>query len=100
MSGAPSALRGMHRQGVRNRNDILLLSVVYSLSYEGEGAFFPFSLFTLDSSNSIEYRSGTVLVLQIVSEQKPRAAWKLSRCFRMDTRQFEICLESNSSGAE
>jgi hypothetical protein len=34
MSGAPSALRGIHRQGVRDRNDILLLSVVYSLSYE------------------------------------------------------------------
>ena len=33
-SGAPSALREIHRQGVRNRNDILLLSVVYSLSYE------------------------------------------------------------------
>ena len=34
MSGAPSALRGIRRQGVRNRNDILLFSVVYSLSYE------------------------------------------------------------------
>src|SRR5208283_5908117 len=33
-SGTPSALRGIHRQGVRNRNDILLLSVVYSISYE------------------------------------------------------------------
>jgi len=29
-------LRPDYRQGVRNRNDILLLSVVYSLSYEGE----------------------------------------------------------------
>ena len=36
MSGAPSALRGIHRHGVRNRNDILLLSVVYSLSYEAQ----------------------------------------------------------------
>ena len=36
MNGMPSALRGIHRQGVRNRNDILLLSVVYSLSYEAE----------------------------------------------------------------
>src|SRR5208282_1082060 len=34
LSGAPSALRGIHRQGVRNRNDILPLSVLYSLSYE------------------------------------------------------------------
>ena len=34
MSGAPSALRGIRRQGGRNRNNILLLSVVYSLSYE------------------------------------------------------------------
>ena len=34
MSGAPSALRGTHRQGVHIRNDILMLSVVYSLSYE------------------------------------------------------------------
>jgi hypothetical protein len=34
MSGVPSALRGIHRKGVPNSNDILLLSVVYSLSYE------------------------------------------------------------------
>jgi hypothetical protein len=33
-SGMPSALREVHRQGLRNRNDILLLSVVYSLAYE------------------------------------------------------------------
>jgi len=38
MSGAPSALRGIHRQGVRDRNDILLLSVVYSLSYEDKSS--------------------------------------------------------------
>ena len=31
---APSALRGIHLKGVLNSNDILLFSVVYSLSYE------------------------------------------------------------------
>jgi hypothetical protein len=40
-SGAPSALRGIHRKGVRNRNDILLLSVAYSLSYEVEAPLYP-----------------------------------------------------------
>jgi hypothetical protein len=34
MSGLPVALREVRRGGLRNGNDILLLSVVYSLSYE------------------------------------------------------------------